>query len=224
MKIFMCILCAIFILCGVPCFSEENAPYVFAVGKITVTVPNDYFCAYWDGIKNERVEVDNKERPSIFDFNKDFFIIYFRKDGNFVDPDHWGYEVSNLPVFTDYVNGISEIKPKFFVETMRRNKFKGINICETLTLGWYEVYDKSFSHQFIFTDDEYFYCINITMYGGKFDEAIESEMPDYFTHDKAWVTKKRAELRAKFDNYQLMPKFINDLLKESNAVFNNIII
>jgi hypothetical protein len=225
MKI-MSILCIVFI-CIFPCFSEENDPYVFTVGKITVSVPNDYFCAYWDGIRNERVEVDNKEKYDPGAFNKDFFIIYFRKDSNFEDPAQWGYGASNLPVFTDYVNGVSETKPKFFVETMRRNKFKGINICETLTLGWYEIYNKTFSHQIIFTDDEYFYSIKIGMLGDKFEDAIETEMPDYFTddgHGIAWINGKRAELRDKFNNYQLMPKYINDLFEESNNIFNNIII
>jgi hypothetical protein len=222
-------LCAIFILCVFPCFSEENNPYVFTVGKITVSVPNDYFCAYWDGIENKRIKIDNRERYSPSDFNKEVFILYFRKDSDFEDLTGRGYEASNLRVFTDYVNGISGIKPNFFVGTMRRNNFKGINICETLTLGWYEIYNKSFEHQIIFTDDEYFYRIRIGMWGNKFEETIVSEMPEYFTGGnsaalKAWIKEKKDALIDTFNNYLSMPEYINDLFEETNSIFNNITI
>jgi hypothetical protein len=222
--------CAIFILCVFPCFSEENDSYVFTVGKITVFVPNDYFFSCWDGIKNELIKIDNKEEHDYSGITKDFFILYFRKDGDFEDvPDWWGYGVINLPIFTDYVNGVSQIEPNFFTWGMRRNNFKGINICETLTFGRYYSYAKMFEHQIIFTDDEYFYCIRITIGGEKFPDIIVSEMPEYFTNDrcayyKDWNIDKIPELIHKFNNYQLMPKYINDLFEETNNVFNTIII
>jgi hypothetical protein len=220
------ILCIWFVFCSFSCSADDF--YTFSVGNIIVNIPNEYSCGYYDGIRDKYFRIDNKEITGN-NFNKNFSVLFFRKDGNFEDPDKWGYGVNNLLIFTNYINGLSEINPKFFVRTMRRNKFKNINICETLTLGRFEVFDKIFEHQIIFMDDDYFYCIAIQMWGNKFQERMMQEMPEYFNlvdgeYYGAWISEKHNEIIDKFDKYQLMPMYLNELFIETNNIFNNIII
>jgi hypothetical protein len=79
----------------------------------------------------------------------------------------------------DYINGIngvSETQPNFYVGAMRRNKIKNINVCETLTVCRFDIFNKIFEHQIIFVDNEYCYCIAISIVG----QAFELKMPDCF--------------------------------------------
>jgi hypothetical protein len=209
------------------CFPDENDNFVFNVGNIIVNVPQNYICGYYDGIRNEYIRIDNKEIISN-EINKNFSIIYFRKDSNFRDPDGWGYEVGNIPDLENYVRGLSEIRPKFFVREMRRNKLKDINICETLTLGRFEIFDKIFEHQIIFTDNDFFYCISIHIWGWKFGEDMMLEIPEYFNleHEDnsygAWIKEKLNEIYENFNNFRSMPAYLNELFIESNSIFNDI--
>jgi hypothetical protein len=214
--------------------NENENEYVITIGNITFKIPNDYISGYYDGIENKYINISDEkiiENITGSGFYKVFSILYFERNSDFEDPDHWGYGVKNLPVFDDYVNGFSEGKPKFFVSRMRRNKIKDINIIETLTLSRFEIFNKIFEHQIIFTDDKYFYCVGIQFWGSEFDKTMIIKMPEYFNlKDKndnfygSWIGDKRNEIYEKFIHYQYINDYINELFIETNYIFSNIII
>ena len=154
---------------------------------------------------------------------KVFNILVFRKDSNFIDIDGWGYDINSLPALTDYINGTSEVKPGFFVAAMRRNTFKGIGICETLTICRFIMDDIIFEHQIIFTDAEYFYKIEVHIWGGDFGKEVRRELYDYFNDDGYWIKEKQTEIYEGFINFKKIPKYIENLFLFTNNIFNTIV-
>jgi hypothetical protein len=206
----------------------------FTVGNISINVPADYSYGYYDGIEDKHYTIRRFDSSG---YNKVLNIMYFKKDGNFEDPDYWGYGIKNLPTLIDYINGVSEKQPQFFVNSMRRNKLKNINICETLTISRFEIFSRIFEHQIIFVDNEYCYCITIAMGGWEFSLKMLEMLPEYFNeeeksqsiivnnkiyYDRSWVQEKRREILNKFINHQINNYYIEELFKESNSILNTI--
>ena len=205
--------------------SNNNAVQIeegvnFSVGNISFVIPNDYIVGYYDGVENKYVPVADKEITAS-GFLKVFSVLFFRKDSNFEDPDEFGYGARNLPVLIDYINGISEKKPDFFVGAMRRNTLKSIKVCETLTLAMFVIDNSHFDHQIIFVDDEYCYVLSINFWGKSFDAEIRRELPDHFNGDN-WIYEKMKEIYDQFKNFQEMPEYIENLFIESNSIFHTI--
>jgi len=101
---------------------------------------------------------------------------------------------------------------------MRRNKFKGINVCETLTLSRYVIDDTQFEHRIIFIDNEYCYIMQINFAGLGFDSEIREELPDYFNDDGGFI--KKSAIYNQFINFQKMPDYIERLFTESMSIMN----
>jgi hypothetical protein len=197
----------------------KREDYKLSVGNISVIIPSDYAVSYYDGVEHKSITLHNLDITGA-GYIKTFRIEFFRKDGDY-ESDFGGYGVSSLSALIDYVDGTTKKKPNFFVSSMRRNTFKEINICETLTLSRFVIDDTIFEHQIIFTDDEYCYIMHIRFWGNDFDKEIMYELPDYFD-DNGWIIKKINEIYDQFINFQKMPEYIEKLYEETISVFNTL--
>ena len=215
-------------------FGQESSAFL-SVGNIRLQIPNGYSYGYYDGINNRFVSLRTQERTG---YNKNVNIVYFSKIGNFEDPDGWGYGIKNLPVLIDYINNISEIKPDYFVNAMRRNNFRNIKICETLTISRFEIFSRIFEHQIIFVDNIYCYIITISFEGLDFDLYMLQKLNEYFgkeatdqtiqtkegtiVYDRPWIKEKRNEILDRFNNHQFINEFIQELFNESYNIINTL--
>jgi hypothetical protein len=185
----------------------------FSVGNISVRAPNDYAVTYW--IEGEVVDLNNLDTTKL-KYIKAFTVKIFRKDGNYEEPFETG--VSILPSLTAYLDGTSQEKPKIYVTAMRRNKFKDINVCETLTLSRYVIDDTQFEHRIIFVDNEYCYIMETYFGGSGFDGEIRRELPDYFNEDGGFI--RYPDICNQFANFQKMPDYIEELYAKSMRILN----
>jgi len=188
----------------------------FSVGNVSLSVPNNYATVYV--IEGKYVDLNNLN-TTILRYIKAFKISIFRKDGDYEEYGEYG--VSILPALTSYLNGTTQKGPDIYVSSMRKNKFKGINVCETLTLSRYVIDDTQFEHQIIFIDNEYCYIMQIYFGGLDFDGEIKRELSDYF-NEYDWIIDKEAEIYIQFENFQKMPEYIEKLYAESMRVFNTL--
>jgi len=192
-------------------YKEDD--YKFSVGNISMRVPNDYAVSY--GIEGEYVRLDDWDTTTLR-YIKSFEIQVFRKDGNF-QAGLGEYDARILPALTAYLDGTSKEKPDIYVTAMRRNKFKGINVCETLTLCRYVIDDTQFEHRLIFVDNEYCYIMQTYFGGLGFDGEIRRELPDYF---EEYNFVGEPDICNQFANFQKMPDYVEKLYAKSMSILN----
>jgi hypothetical protein len=192
-------------------YKEDD--YKFSVGNISMRVPHDYAVSYQ--IEGEYVRLDNWDTTKLR-YIKAFTVKIFRKDGNYEEPFETGVKV--LPALTSYLDGTSQEKPYIYVGVMRRNKFKDINVCETLTLSRYVIDDTQFEHRIIFIDNEYCYIMETYFGGLGFDGEIREELTDYFDENGGFI--KYPYIYDQFINFQKMPDYIEELYAKSISILN----
>jgi hypothetical protein len=204
--------------------NESKNDHEVSAGNITVTMPKDYVGGCYDGIKKEYIVIDDIDGDLITGghYYKVFEILYFRKDGGFETGGDWGYNAKSVPVLENYLNGASIDKPGFFVQRMRKNTLKGIDICETLTLSRFSADDVIFERNIVFLDDEYFYKIGTHLWGLDFEREARKEMAEYFNEDFYWIREKENEIFDQFINFQKLPQYLEDLFIETDRVFDTI--
>ena len=191
-----------------------------SAGNISVSVPNYYGVS--SGIEYNFVILHEPDTTRL-NYHKGFNINIFKKDSYF-EKGPGEYDASILPSLTSYLNGTSQEKPQINIfSSMRRNKIKGINVCETLTLSKFVIDDTQFEHQIIFIDNEYCYIMDTSFGGSGFDREIRRELSGYFRGDD-WIHKKLEEIGDQFANFQKMPDYIEKLYAESMRIFNTMVI
>jgi len=192
-------------------YNEDD--YQFSVGNVSLRVPYNYAASYQIEDKNVRLDMWDTTKLK---YIKAFTVKIFRKDGNYEEPFETG--VSILPSLTAYLDGTSQEKPKIYVTAMRRNKFKDINVCETLTLSRYVIDDTQFEHRIIFVDNEYCYIMETYFGGSGFGGEIRRELPDYFNEDGGFI--RYPDICNQFANFQKMPDYIEELYAKSMRILN----
>ena len=202
--------------------NNRKSDYEVSVGNIMLIMPRNYVGGYYDEAQDKYITIDDMNSDYITGggYYKIMNIIFFRKDSDARFELDYGYNVDNVPVLADYLNGTSERKPRFFVKTMRRTKLKTMDVAETLTLGRFSADDIIFERQFVFMDDEYFYKVGATIWGIEFEIEVRKEMSEYFNEEGNWI--KDSEIYDKFDNFQEMPEYINNLFLETDKIFDSI--
>jgi hypothetical protein len=181
----------------------ESDNYELNIGNISIVIPNDYYI-----IRNSFLTNSIKR----------FYGFRYKKE---IEVDEPG--ATNVPALIDYINGISEEKHTYLIGPMRRNKFNDIKVCDTLTLILFSYDDTRFERKILFTDDEYFYSMKIYFEGEDFIKEMKYELPDYFDDNGNWIDDKVNEIYNQFTNFQKMPEYIENLITETDNVYNTMV-